>query len=148
MRILAILGLTLFLLVAGAIPALASSRQVNQLNSVANVLAAVDHQLEAVLGQPPDPFTPGAAGIIGRLNAITNQLQVQLGRVQAVLTSPPDPWAPEFLAALANVRGAALGIVARAAMPPDPYRDNPALMAALEGVKDAAQAIVNLTGVS
>ena len=151
MKVLAILGLSLLVLVAGAAPAMAFDPQeglpvqalVNQLNSVANVLAAVDHGLEAVLMEPPDPSSPG---LIGRLNAMTSQLEVQLGRVEAVLVVPPDPSTPEFRAALANVRGAALGIVARASDPPDPNREVPALMAALEGVKNAAQAIANLAG--
>lgn len=119
----------------------------NQLNAVVNVLGALGGNLEAKLSSPPDDQMPAPEGLIGELNAMAQTLAVQDGRVQtaieAVLGTPPDPYTPEFLAALGEVRSGAQGIVGQVdavlASPPDDTR----VADALEGVGDAAQAIVD-----
>jgi hypothetical protein len=114
---------------------------------VATQLSQIDTHLNDVLeraGVEPSPWMPGLNGDIGKLNAMANHLGIIYDRLDAVLVTPPDPWMPEFHEALGNLHGLASGISERASNPPDPYRESPEAMAALEAVRNAAQAIVDL----
>jgi hypothetical protein len=116
---------------------------INQLNSVVNVLDAVDLELKHVLGRPPDPYTP--PGAVGHLYAMAGQLALQNSRVieivEAGMSFPPDPYTPAFYEALVNVRKKAGVIAERASIPPDPVMPEE-FKEALAAVEANAWAIV------
>ena len=113
---------------------------INELDSVENVLDAVDDQLKEVLSVPPEPCKPNALG--GKLNAMAEKLWTPNDRVVDVIEAfpsvPPDP-CHEFIDALNKVGSEALSIAERE-HPPDPCTP---VREALNAVRSAALAIVN-----
>ena len=114
-------------------------RLINKLDSVENVLDAVDDQLSEIL-YPPDPCKQ-----VNKLYVMADKLVRQNDRVEDVIEAcvavPPDPChEEEFMAALNKVGDEAASIV-RGAHPPDPC--SPEVEEALEAVESAAQAIVD-----
>ncbi len=116
---------------------------INQLNSVVNVLDAVDLELKHVLSIPIDPCTP--PGAAGHLYAMAGQLALQNNRVidivEAGMSFPPGPYTPAFYEALANVGNKAGVIAERASIPPDPMMPEE-FKEALAAVEANAWAIV------
>ena len=148
MRILAILGISLLLLMGVATPALAGVEpspfqpQINQLNAVANDLAAIRSQLDAAAiraGVKPSPWQPQ----VNRLNAIATQLGVLYDRVDAALTGVPRS-DPKVITARVNVGEGAVGIIydvaGLARVLPEECDD------ALSNVETGAKSIISLIG--
>ncbi len=114
-------------------------RLINKLDSVENVLDAVDDQLIEIL-HPPDPCK-----VVNKLYAMADKLWNQNDRVEDVIEAypavPPEPChEDEFMAALNKVGDEASSIVERA-VPPDPCTPDE-VKDAVKAVFDAAQAIV------
>jgi hypothetical protein len=114
---------------------------INRLDSVENVLDAVDDQLSEIV--PPEPCK------IGKLYAMADKLLTQNDRVQDVIAKVPPPVGGvppddglEFNEALLKVRNEADSIAdrAREGHPPDPCRE---IDEALDAVQFAAEAIVS-----
>ena len=130
MRILAVLGIVLLLLVGNAAPALAFNPQpeppgkplVNVLNAVVNDLAAIRSQLNSGsirMRREPSPWQPA----VNHLNAIATQLGVLYDRVDAVLAVAP-PSDTDIGQALDNINSEAQGVIAdamslRKVLPPE-----------------------------
>jgi len=118
-------------------------RLINKLDSVENVLDAVDDQLKEILVVPPEPVHPtDPCKLVNKLNAMADKLWNQNDRVEDVIEAvPPDP-CQEFLDALNKVGDEASSIAERAdrATPPDPC--TPEFEKAVDAVRSAAQEIV------
>jgi hypothetical protein len=118
---------------------------INRLDSVENVLDAVDDRLSEILHPPTPIHPPTPVKLVGKLNAMADKLWKQNDRVGDVLDdwppiTPPDDEAA-FRAALNKVGSIASSIAERASVLPDPY--TPELEEALAGVGTAAQAIID-----
>jgi hypothetical protein len=118
MRILAIIGITLLLLVGIAAPASAGLEptpfrpEINKLNAVINELSQISGRLvdiEEKMGVEPTPFIP----VVNELNAMSIQLNVVAIQVDAVLDVVPSG-DPDVEEALALVAGEAQGVVSNA----------------------------------
>ncbi len=140
-----VLGLT-GLALAGVEPS-PFRRLINKLDSVENVLDAVDDQLKEILVVPSEPvYPPAPCKLVNKLNAMADKLVIQNVRVADVIEAlpdvPPDP-CQEFDDALRKVRDEAQSIVDQANnfTPPDPCRE------ALGAVRSAANDIVGTVNV-